>query len=429
MKSSRFRHYFYLGLTFFTVLALAIVFWFILNRFGTIRALADKIITILTPITYGAVMAFLVSPVYNKCTFRLKKQLMKLRLGEERAYKWAKFVATFACLLLIVLIVASLIMMILPQLFKNIADMLKDLPSDVDRWSNNVYLFMQSEELTRFFETYPELRLYIENYINHNLADMDIKITTLVTESLLPNLQVYISNLSSGFINFIRQFFNIIIGLIVMTYLLNIKLTLSAQVKKLLYSILPIEHANVIVEECRYIKTVFSQFILGKIIDSLIIGLINYAFMLLVGMEYALLISVVVGVTNVIPFFGPFIGAIPSIVILLLVSPMQSLQFAVWILFLQQVDGNIIGPKILGQTTGLPSFWILFSILLFGGLFGIVGMIIGVPTFAIIYRMLARQSVRALSKKGLSVESRDYMLLRHIDKESGEYIKLSEEAQ
>ena len=149
--------------------------------------------------------------------------------------------------------------------------------------------------------------------------------------------------------------------------------------------------------------------------------------MSLINMKYALLISVVVGVTNVVPFFGPFIGAIPSIFILLLVSPIQSLQFAVWILILQQVDGNIIGPRILGQTTGLPSFWILFSILLFGGIFGIVGMIIGVPTFAVIYRLLSRQSAVALKKKDLSVESKDYINLKHIDKDTKEYIKSEEE--
>ena len=185
--------------------------------------------------------------------------------------------------------------------------------------------------------------------------------------------------------------------------------------------------ANIVVEETRYIKRVFSQFIVGKIIDSLIIGIINYVFMSLIHMKYSLLISVVVGVTNVIPFFGPFIGAIPSIFILLLVSPIQALQFAIWILILQQIDGNIIGPKILGQTTGLPSFWILFSILLFGGIFGIVGMIIGVPTFAIVYRFLSRQSALALAKKDLSTESESYLNLNYIDKETKVYVKTDEE--
>ena len=162
---------------------------------------------------------------------------------------------------------------------------------------------------------------------------------------------------------------------------------------------------------------------MGKIIDSLIIGIINYVFMLIIHMPYALLISVVVGVTNVIPFFGPFIGAIPSAFILLLVSPISCLEFLIWILILQQVDGNIIGPKILGQTTGLASFWVLFSILLFGGLFGIVGMVIGVPTWAVIYRLTKERVNIKLGKKKLSVDSKDYWGLQGIDEENGEYIR------
>ena len=214
-----------------------------------------------------------------------------------------------------------------------------------------------------------------------------------------------------------------LIGLMVMVYLLNMKEILAAQVKKICYSILEVKKANRLLEETRYIRKVFSQFIVGKIIDSLIIGIINYVFMLIIHMPYALLISVVVGVTNVIPFFGPFIGAIPSAFILLLVSPISCLEFLIWILILQQVDGNIIGPKILGQTTGLASFWVLFSILLFGGLFGIVGMVIGVPTWAVIYRLTKERVNIKLGKKKLSVDSKDYWGLQGIDEENGEYIR------
>ena len=143
--------------------------------------------------------------------------------------------------------------------------------------------------------------------------------------------------------------------------------------------------------------------------------------MLVLSMPYALVISVIVGITNVIPFFGPFLGAIPSAFILLLVSPVQCLKFLVWILILQQLDGNVIGPRVLGQTTGLPSFWILFSILLFGGLFGVAGMIIAVPTWAVIYRWVSRYTNIYLEKKKLSIKTDDYVDLKHIDEESGNY--------
>ena len=414
MKNSRRRNYFYLGLTLFGASALSILFWFIVNRFEVLASVLKKISDILTPITYGAIMAFLLAPVYNKCIKLLNPVFFKIGNDKEKAYKLSKFVATFVCLVVLVSILVSLVMMLLPEIIKNLMEMAKTLPAEIDGWSAGIY---------KLLDDYPDIRTYVESY----LYNIDEGVSNNLTKNILPNLNQYISNVSSGFINVFRQVFNFIIGLIVMMYLLNIKLTLSAQVKRLLYSILPVEKANVAVEEARYIKTVFSQFIVGKIIDSIIIGIINYIFMSLINMKYALLISVVVGVTNVVPFFGPFIGAIPSIFILLLVSPIQSLQFAVWILILQQVDGNIIGPRILGQTTGLPSFWILFSILLFGGIFGIVGMIIGVPTFAVIYRLLSRQSAVALKKKDLSVESKDYINLKHIDKDTKEYIKSEEE--
>ena len=410
----KYRNYLHLGLTSFLVIIASITFWFILNRFEVLHSIANKIFSILTPITYGAVMAFLVAPIYNRSTNFFNKFFKKIKFLKGKEYRWSKAIATFVCLIVIVGIVISLVMMLIPQIIKSISDVAKTLPADMDRWSENIYNLLNN---------YPEARGYVVGY----LVNIDDSISNFLADNILPNLNTYISNVSSGFINIIRQVFNIIIGLIVMTYLLNIKLSLSAQVKRLLYSFLPVSVANIVVEETRYIKRVFSQFIVGKIIDSLIIGIINYVFMSLIHMKYSLLISVVVGVTNVIPFFGPFIGAIPSIFILLLVSPIQALQFAIWILILQQIDGNIIGPKILGQTTGLPSFWILFSILLFGGIFGIVGMIIGVPTFAIVYRFLSRQSALALAKKDLSTESESYLNLNYIDKETKVYVKTDEE--
>ena len=209
--------------------------------------------------------------------------------------------------------------------------------------------------------------------------------------------------------------------LIRIIFIYNIKTKLIAQMKKILYAFCPVEFVNGLIEEAIYVKTSFSQFIVGKIIDSIIIGILNYIAMLILSMPYALVISVIVGITNVIPFFGPFLGAIPSAFILLLVSPVQCLKFLVWILVLQQLDGNVIGPRVLGQTTGLPSFWILFSILLFGGLFGVVGMIIAVPTWAVIYRWVSRYTNIYLEKKKLSVKTDDYINLKRIDEESGKY--------
>ena len=213
-----------------------------------------------------------------------------------------------------------------------------------------------------------------------------------LTTSLVPNVSTVISGLSSGLLSVVLALKNILIGVIVMVYLLNIKETLSAQGKKIIYSVLPLRMANQFIEELRFVHRVFGGFITGKLLDSLIIGIICFVCLNWMKMPYVLLVSVIVGVTNVIPFFGPFIGAVPSAFLILLVSPMKCLYFLIFIVLLQQFDGNILGPKILGQSTGLPSFWVLFSILLFGGLFGFVGMIIAVPLFAVIYRLSGKKS-------------------------------------
>ena len=207
-----------------------------------------------------------------------------------------------------------------------------------------------------------------------------------------------------------------------MVYFLNIKDTLSAQSKKIVYSVLKLKDANRLVSEVRFAHGIFGGFITGKLLDSLIIGIMCFFAMQFMGMPYVLLISVIIGVTNVIPFFGPFIGAVPSAFLILMISPMKCLYFLIFILVLQQFDGNILGPKILGDSTGLPSFWVLFSILLFGGLLGFVGMIIGVPAFAVIYRLVSAYVSNNLKKKDLSPRTEDYMELDHINEEDKIYI-------
>ena len=232
---------------------------------------------------------------------------------------------------------------------------------------------------------------------------------------------------SSGVMNVITLTKNMLIGLIVMIYLLNIKESLSAQGKKFIYSVLPLKAANIVVAEFQFIKKAFSGFIIGKLIDSLIIGILCFILMHLFKLPYELLISVIIGVTNVIPFFGPFIGAAPCAILVFLISPKQCLYFIGLILVLQQFDGNILGPKILGNSTGVSSFGVLFSILLFGGLCGFVGMIIAVPLMAVIIHIYNQIQEYLLSKKSLSIKEEDYVNLKRIDEQNGEYKKHGDE--
>jgi len=403
--------YFKWGITAVAVIVIALVISLIFSKLGIIASALKTVVSTVSSVLYGVVMAFLMAPVYDRISAWVEEILSSFFPKWKKSGKWAKFIATLACLIILIFVIFALIMMIIPELVNSITNVIGYAPdgmSNLENWLKDI------------LNKNPDLeKLVIGNY-----QDISERVSDIATTNVLPNVNTYIKNLSSGVINALGVLVNIIIGMMVMMYLLNMKTTLSSQAKKIVYSMAGVKIGNEIVTEARYIKNMFEKFIVGKIIDSIIIGIINYFFMVIIHMPYALLISVVVGVTNVIPFFGPFIGAIPSIVLLLLVSPFTALQFAVWILVLQQVDGNIIGPKILGQTTGLPSFWVLFSILLFGGLFGIVGMIIAVPTWAIIYRTISRVSEHFLRKKGLEPDSGSYVNLDYIDEESKKNIKL-----
>ena len=411
MEENKNDIYFKWGLTAVAVIVIALVISLIFSKLGPIATAISTIISTVSSVLYGVVMAFLMAPVYDRIGIWVGEILSSLFPKWKKSDKYAKMIATLACLVILILVVFALIMMIIPELVNSITNVISYAPSgtqNLEAWLKDI------------LNKNPNLeKLIIGNYL-----DISERLSDIATTTVLPNVNTYIKNLSSGVINALGVVVNIIIGLMVMMYLLNMKTTLASQAKKIVYAVAGVKIGNEIVTEARYIKNMFEKFIVGKIIDSIIIGIINYVFMAIIHMPYALLISVVVGVTNVIPFFGPFIGAIPSIILLLLISPVTALQFAVWILVLQQVDGNIIGPKILGQTTGLPSFWVLFSILLFGGLFGIVGMIIAVPTWAIIYRTISRLSEHFLKKKGLEPDSKHYMDLYHIDEETKKYIKL-----
>ena len=411
MEENKNDIYFKWGLTAVAVIVIALVISLIFSKLGPIATAISTIISTVSSVLYGVVMAFLMAPVYDRIGIWVGEILSSLFPKWKKSDKYAKMIATLACLVILILVVFALIMMIIPELVNSITNVISYAPSgtqNLEAWLKDI------------LNKNPNLeKLIIGNYL-----DISERLSDIATTTVLPNVNTYIKNLSSGVINALGVVVNIIIGLMVMMYLLNMKTTLASQAKKIVYAVAGVKIGNEIVTEARYIKNMFEKFIVGKIIDSIIIGIINYVFMAIIHMPYALLISVVVGVSNVTPFFGPFIGAIPSIILLLLISPVTALQFAVWILVLQQVDGNIIGPKILGQTTGLPSFWVLFSILLFGGLFGIVGMIIAVPTWAIIYRTISRLSEHFLKKKGLEPDSKHYMDLDHIDEETKKYIKL-----
>ncbi len=410
MKNDNFRRYLYIGLTAIIVIIVAVCFSFAVNRPDMIRNFFGVISGILMPIIYGLIMAYLMNPVFKKIKYGLYDHTASIVKNDRARHFWAAAIATFCSILLLCVIVIGLISLMIPELIRSIGNIIETFPQTAMNFRS---------WLANLFSDDPELRSQVMNvfYSVYNFVQ------NFIQSSIIPNLYSIASMLSTQVINLLVVFENVIIGLIIMAYFLNIKDKLLTQAKMIIYGLLPLRGANKVLEECHYANSTFSGFITGKIIDSIIIGCITFAVLTLIKMPFPLLISVVIGCTNMIPFFGPFIGAIPSAVLILLVSPIKCVYFIIFILILQIFDGYILGPRILGGSTGVSSFWVLFSILLFGGLFGVVGMIIAVPTFAVIYRLVRELVFYLLQKKGLSIRSGDYKDLRSIEGEDKTYIK------
>lgn len=346
----------------------------------------------LAPFAYGLAFAFLVMPVYKKLNKKLPKAI-----------------CSAICLAILIVVIALLAFLIIPQFIDSVSMIIGKFPAYMDALDSLV---------GNVFANNPGLAETIQKHYS-NVGD---SVISWAAGELLPNLTGYLSSITSGVWSLIIALKNILIGFIVMVYFLNMKDTTKARAKKCVYGLLPLDKANLFLEDCRFTYDVFSNFLVGKIIDSAIIGILTFIVISIFRIPYAPLISIIVGVTNIIPFFGPFIGAIPCALLLLADSPLNCLIFCIIILVIQQLDGNIIGPRILGERTGVASFWVLFSILLFGGLFGFVGMIIAVPTFAVIYRIVKRNIVKMLNKKQLSTDTKDYGDLKRIDEDTKEYI-------
>lgn len=410
MKNEKYRRYIYWGVTALVVLALLVALIFVVIRWECVAGALKALQGILAPIIYGAVLAYLLTPVYNRIYSGVMHAAQKLVPEERDRKKLAEFAGTVVSLVLLVAVVVGLISMLIPQLISSIRGIVEALPTSV----MNLELWLEG-----IFADNPDVEATVMQYYGKGMAYMQ----NWLSNEVVPNLYSILSGVSSGVFSVLNVLMDILIGVIVMVYLLNMKDRLLTQVKMIVYSVFPLKAANKVIEEFRFVHHVFGGFIIGKLLDSLIIGIMSFVLLRFMNMPYVLLVSVIIGVTNVIPFFGPFIGAIPSAFLILLVSPMKCLYFIIFIFLLQQFDGNILGPKILGDSTGLSSFWVLFSILLFGGVFGFVGMIIGVPTFAVFYKLVAELVTYLLGKKRLSADIGEYDRLDYIHEENHTYIK------
>ena len=379
MKERLKTPYFYGMLAGFGAIALSVVFFFILYRLQGISSALDSVAKILAPFIYGGVIAYLLRPMCNWYEKIFEKWL------PNKLKKMADSIAVTLSIITGLLIVYALIIMIAPELYKSIVTMWNSLPGNAERLiSWMTVTFAEQEELIAMLDTiYEKVYDSLNNWIQN---------------TLVPYATNIVSGVGLGVWNTLIFLKNILIGLIVAVYLLGSRKRFSKQGVMLVRSMMKPNWADMVLDEIRFIDRMFGGFIDGKIVDSAIIGVLCYIGCIIFKFPNALLISAIVGITNVIPFFGPFIGAIPSIFLILIEDPIKALWFALFILALQQLDGNIIGPTILGDRTGLSNFWVLFSIVLFGGIWGLVGMVICVPLFAVIYDIAKKLIYKGLRK-------------------------------
>lgn len=392
----------------FIVGALLIIFNQIVGNYESFSEGVGTIKTIISPFIYGFVMAYLLSPIYNATVRGLYKLLGKYFKNKQRLFSFCKLVASVVAVVCLIGAVAGLIALIVPQVIESLTGILKSLPQRLTQLSalfNDITSKMDNKRLAmKMSEIY---------------AQVQTNLIELAQTKLLPGMGTLVGQVSTQVLLTLKTMMNVMIGVMACVYMLNSKERFQGQFKKVILATLPKEKAEAVFDFAKFTNRTFGGFINGKIIDSIIIGIICFILMEIFGFPYPILISAIIGITNVIPFFGPFIGAIPAAIIILLVSPIHALYFLILIFILQQVDGNIIGPAILGNTTGIASFWVLFSIVIGGGLFGFIGMVLGVPVFAIIYYYFSRSINKRLETKGLEFRTDSYEDLNKykIDKE------------
>lgn len=364
---------------------------FVIYRFADLREIVNDLIYILNPIFYGIGIAYLLDPICRGIFSRLYPLLKEKKKGE----KIARALSITFGMIIGIAIVTILIVLIIPGLTDSINKIVEEAPKQVDNFINWLRSVNRGDtELVASINSILERVLnMLENWVETDLFSTMGDIVTAIT---------------SGVIDVVMFVLNFFIGIVVAVYVLFDKQKFLGQSKKLVYAVFKPGAADTIIETARHGHKIFGGFLYGKILDSAIVGLITFIVLTILRTPYALLVSVIIGVTNIIPFFGPFIGGIPSAILILLADPLQGLYFIIFVIIMQQIDGNIIGPKILGNTTGISEFWVTFALLLFGGIFGFLGMILGVPAFAVAYYVAVLLINGKLKRKQLPLDSNQY---------------------
>lgn len=382
----------YTTISFYTVITFAICLFLVVlvQKSEVISGVFSEFARVVAPVTWGIVIAYLVNPLM-KAFEHVFSGWLETKKPRRKLVRTLS--VTFGMLSLFAVLFA-IVAILLPQVAESIIGLARNM---------NSYISNLEATIIKFVEDYPDIYQYVQDIFN----DIQPKLTEFIN-SIVPKLGDFAVKLKDGALGFLVGIKDFVIGFIVAIYLLFSKEKFIAQMRKSVAAIFPEAGKNAVYSVASRTNKMLSGFLSGKIIDSTIIGILTFICMSIMKMDFVALISIVVGVTNIIPFFGPFIGAIPSAFLLLVAAPKQVIPFVIFIFILQQFDGNILGPMILGDSTGLSPFWVMFAIFVGGGLFGFAGMILGVPIFAVIYSLVRDFVNFLLSKKGLSTNTEDY---------------------
>lgn len=411
MKFHLDKKYRHAGITAFLVAVCILLFYWIITDWNLLFSGIKKVVNVLNPLIYGLVFAFLLAPV---CNFVEHHWFLPLcgklfKKYPQKAPRFARGFSVAVSLIFGIAVVSAIVWLILPQTYHSIETVIAAMPGYIEGALTNLEKWVRSDST---LET--QLLTVVDSLYNSALD--------WIQNGLLPRMDDILVQVTAGLVSVVTVVFDVVVGLVITVYLLADKENFLAQCKKAVYCLFSKRTANEIVKTASFTFDMFGNFITARLIDGAIIGVINYIVMLILGMPYPELISVIVGVTNIIPFFGPFIGAIPSALLIVIVDPFKCLIFVIYTIVLQQVDGNIIGPALLGSKTGISSFWVIIALLVGGGLFGFVGMVCAVPLFAVVYALLKKAGNARLARKGLQEETAAYEHLAYIDEETGEHI-------
>ena len=400
MKLHRNEKYFNGGLTAFLVIVAGVLFWIVFSNLPGFYNMILDFFDIIAPILYGCLFAYLMNPIMKRAQALLEKLLDRTKLTEKKQLLLAKTGGLIVSLLVLLLAIYALIALIVPNIISSLEELLQQSKLEgyyarITEWVNEIFAG------TRF-----------EQWFHDNLDSLLKLIMDWLKNIDLPKL---LSGLTSSVYSVVMSVFNMLVGIVAAVYLLLYEKKLCAQAKKLTVAVFNTKHADRLFEIARRTNRIFSGYVIGKIIDAILVGVITYFALLIMGMPYAPLIAVLVGVTNIIPFFGPFLGAIPSALLLLIEKPIDALYFIIFILVLQMIDGNIIENRILGEKLGISDLWVLVAILVFGGIFGFGGMLLGVPIFAVIYTLITDGVNERLRRKRYPTETDLYYTLQCVE--------------